>query len=246
MTLTDPSPPNAQPSSGRTAPGHRPERARARRGEGDRLRNEILEAAEALLVERTDPEAVSIRAITDRVGCTAPSVYRHFADKDALLVEVCERAFVHFDEYIQSRTPADADPVEALEACAKAYVHFAMDHPGHYRVLFMSPPVVNLPLTGDGTVDFSEAGLVTLKRLIDQVQAAMDEGFVRGSSAVNVATLLWSIVHGIASLRIAKAEFPWQPVDEQLDELMGILVHGMCGLSDLSDLSTAAVDAGTV
>ncbi len=136
------------------APPPRP-RTRARRGEGDRLRNEILHAAEALLVEHSDPEAVSIRAITDRVGCTAPSVYRHFADKDALLVEVCRGAFAHFDEYIQSRMPANATPLDALAACARAYVDFAMDHPGAYRVLFISPTIDDFPLRPDGTSTWS-------------------------------------------------------------------------------------------
>ena len=42
----------------------RPRRVRARRGEGERLRDEILDAAEKLLVETEDADEVSIRAIS--------------------------------------------------------------------------------------------------------------------------------------------------------------------------------------
>lgn len=226
MTLTDPAP--AVPDAPVATDGGTRTRARARRGEGDRLRAEILDAAEALLVERTDPEAVSIRSITARVGCTAPSLYRHFADKDALLLEVCEKAFEHFDDYIQSRMPIGADPIEGLVACARAYIDFAIDHPGHYRILFMTPDLGDFDLNADGTIDFSDKGAVTLQRLVEQVQGAMDAGMVQGSSATSVASLLWAVVHGFASLRITKAGFPWPPLDRQFDELTGLLVHGLC------------------
>src|SRR5690554_5697959 len=73
-------------------------RPRARRGEGDRLRTEILEAAEGLLMETASEDAVSIRAVAQAVGVSPPSIYRHFADKDMLLLEVCRHSFNRFAE----------------------------------------------------------------------------------------------------------------------------------------------------
>jgi AcrR family transcriptional regulator len=209
----------------------RRDRKRARRGEGDRLREEILAAAEHLLVEHANPDAVSIRSITDRVGCTAPSLYRHFADKDALLVEVCERAFERFDEYISSRMPADANALDELEACANAYVHFAMDHPGHYRVLFMTPAIEDFEPVGEASnfhVDYHLNEATTLGRLIVSVQQAMDAGFVHGASAISVASLLWAGVHGLVSLRIAKPHFPWPPLEDHINQLITMMTFGMC------------------
>src|SRR6266540_4850124 len=74
-----------------------PRRTRARRGEGEKLREQILEVAERLLVETVDEEAVTIRAVADAVGVTPPSVYLHFADKDELLFAICERHFAQLD-----------------------------------------------------------------------------------------------------------------------------------------------------
>ena len=69
-----------------------------RRGEGEKLRDEILVAVSELLDETNDELAVSIRAIADRVGVTAPSIYRHFADKDEMLSAVCAVVFVQLTE----------------------------------------------------------------------------------------------------------------------------------------------------
>jgi len=66
-------------------------RRRAPRGSGDQLRDEILGAATDLLLETGDEKAVSIRSVSQRVGVTSPSIYLHFADKDALLDAVCAR-----------------------------------------------------------------------------------------------------------------------------------------------------------
>jgi len=76
-------------------------RTRARRGEGDLLRDEILTAAERLLVETGNEDSVSIRAIAEAVGVTPPSIYLHFPDKETLLFAVCERQFAIFREALE-------------------------------------------------------------------------------------------------------------------------------------------------
>ena len=70
-------------------------RARLPRGEGALLREEILRATDELLIETASEEAVSIRAVAAKVGVTAPSIYRHFEDKDALMFAVCELSLIH-------------------------------------------------------------------------------------------------------------------------------------------------------
>ena len=63
-------------------------RRRASRGAGEQLRGEIVTAAKQLLADSASADAVSIRAVADAVGVTPPSIYLHFADKDALLAAV--------------------------------------------------------------------------------------------------------------------------------------------------------------
>lgn len=74
-------------------------RRRAPRGSGVYLRDEILDAATQLLLDTGHAKAVSIRAVAQRVGVTPPSIYLHFADKDALLDAVCARPTVLFQKW---------------------------------------------------------------------------------------------------------------------------------------------------
>src|SRR5919202_380443 len=143
-------------------------RARARRGEGELLRNDILAAAERLLIQTGDDDAVSIRAIADAAGVTPPSIYLHFSDKNELLAAVCEARFRDFDQYLQDATAGIDDPVEALGARGRAYVRFGLEHPEHYRILFMTKPAADCP-----TKDVEHLpGLNAFARLVDDVERA--------------------------------------------------------------------------
>jgi AcrR family transcriptional regulator len=94
-------------------------RHRARRGEGERLRGEILDAAEQWLVETADESAVSIRAIAGRVGVTPPSIYRHFADKDSLMMAVCQSVFARLDDALELAARDTTDPLDEIMRAAR-------------------------------------------------------------------------------------------------------------------------------
>ena len=84
-------------STGKTRPH------RARRGEGDRLRDEILDATEALILESGNADAVSIRQVAQAVDRTPPSIYLHFSTKDELMQAVCQRRFDADDRALPQR-----------------------------------------------------------------------------------------------------------------------------------------------
>lgn len=192
-----------------------PTRARARRGEGDRLRGEILSAAEDLLTETADSSAVSIRAIADRVGVTAPSIYRHFSDKEDLLEAVCELVFTRLDAALE-RAAADAtDPFDELDRKGRAYVEFGLEFPEHYRLVFMRPEpsvVGRAVLTGPALTGSN--AFTHLVASADRVSALLPAD--RRPDGFTLACSMWTGVHGIVSLRIAKCEFPWPALEDQL------------------------------
>ena len=112
-------------------------RRRAPRGSGEQLRDEILDATTELLLETGHAKAVSIRSVAQRVGVTPPSIYLHFADKDALLDAVCARYFEKLDEEMQRVSADQPSTVEVLRAQGLAYVRFAMQTPELYRIATM-------------------------------------------------------------------------------------------------------------
>lgn len=205
-------------------------RIRAKRGEGDRLRDEILDAAETLLMETADAEAVSIRAISQMVRVSAPSIYRHFEDKDALVFAVCERAYDRFGEYIEAGAATGTDPLGEIHGRAVAYLRFALANPGQYRVLFMTPGSHKHPdMSDDLAFDMQHSHMKGLVELVDSVERAVAVGLVRPvASPLEMSIMLWSAIHGIASLRIAHPEMPWPSEEAQVGLLFTMLAEGMC------------------
>ena len=198
----------------------RPARRRAPRGQGERLREEILEAAERLLIETGSKEAVSIRAVADAVGVTPPSIYLHFEDKDDLIYAVCEKNFAEFDRFIQEAAPGAVDPLDALQRQGRAYVQFGLDHPEQYRILFMTQPPEDW--TADRILENAAFGL-----LLETVQACLDSGALAPGNPLLVALGLWAAVHGITSLLITKPQLPWPDVDQLVDHVVSMCVNGL-------------------
>ena len=189
-------------------------RPRARRGEGERLRAEILDVAEALLARTGDEAAVSIRAIADAVGVSAPSIYRHFADKDTLMMAVCEQIFGRLDDQLEGAAAGIADPVVALRARGEAYVRFGLEHPESYRLLFMVHHGKGADLDGEDL-----AGTRAFHHLQDAVDRVLDAAGLDGDTRPDAYALtcaMWTGVHGIVALRISWPDFPWPPLDEQV------------------------------
>ena len=194
-------------------------RARARRGEGDKLHGEIVEAGMRLLFETGDEEAVTIRAVAKAVGVSPPSIYLHFADKAALLLAVCEATFEELDTYIESAVAGVDDPLEALRVRGRAYVQFGLDNPEQYRILFMTRDL------------HGHAGLpapAAFEHHIEAVQRAWDADVLAGAPSPELAAFsLWSGVHGITSLLIAKPDFPWPDREVLIDHVLRTTVHGL-------------------
>ena len=214
-----------------------PVRARSRRGEGDRLREEILDAVGALLDETNDESAVSIRAIADRVGVSPPSIYRHFEDKDALLSAVCADVFAQLQIGIANAVADASDPVDALTKAGRCYIEFGLQHPEHYRLVFMCTPTRPIPVTRDELIGGlapialpetdpvfggdALAGSLAFKALHDLVSDVLALVPKRKRpDAFAATTTVWMTVHGVTSLRITKPDFTWPSLDEQLDVVM--------------------------
>ncbi len=186
-------------------------RKRAKRGEGSKLREEILEVADRLLLEAASESAVSIQTIADGVGCTPPAIYMHFADKDALLFEVCARHFGTFVAALEE-VGADADdPLELLRIRGRAYVEYGLKNPEPYRILFMQRPgaTANRGVANSAAESF---GLLTAA-----VEECLESGLFPSGDPFTISCALWASVHGLTSLMISNPDYPWPPLDDLLD-----------------------------
>jgi AcrR family transcriptional regulator len=194
-------------------------RPRSARGTGAQLRQEILEATRELLARTGNADAVSIREVGKLVGVSAPSIYRHFADKDALIDAAVAQVFENVDAAMGAADDPSLSPITRLRAQGLAYVRFALDNPEQYRLAFLGssdgPSAVDLVL-GSGAV----------KRFTKTVTEAMDSGVITAGEPLPVVLELWAAAHGIASLLIAKPYLPWGDVDLITDRVLGAACVG--------------------
>jgi AcrR family transcriptional regulator len=202
-------------------------RRRAPRGSGEQLREEILNATTELLLETGHAKAVSIRSVAQRVGVTPPSIYLHFADKDALLDAVCARYFEKLDEEMQQLAADQPSLIDVLRAQGLAYVRFAMKTPELYRIAMM----------GEGGPDSDVDMAVNTSAFVHMrtaVEALIAEGVYPPGDATTFALELWTVAHGIASLLISRPYLPWGDAEALADRVMrsvciGHIVSGSIG-----------------
>src|SRR5947209_5384359 len=112
-------------------------RVRNQRGEGDRLREALLDAASEILGSSHDADALSVRSVTARAGVSPTALYLHFEDKEALAEEVKRRCFAAFGAALNEAAAEHPDDARAqVVARGVAYLRFAREHPGQYAILF--------------------------------------------------------------------------------------------------------------
>jgi AcrR family transcriptional regulator len=200
-----------------------PRRERAKRGDGERLRGEILEAAEYLLAKYGHDGAVSIRAVANRVGCTPPAIYLHFDDKTQLLFEVCARRFRDLQERVAAAREGIDDPLEKVLAGNRAYMRFGLEHPEHYRILFMG----QAGLTPEQWADLRVVGVTGMDSLIATCQELVDSGTVWVDDARDLAIEVWQACHGLVSLVISKPKFEWGDLDARIERVLEVQRRGL-------------------
>ncbi|KAA0113725.1 TetR/AcrR family transcriptional regulator [Mycolicibacterium sp. P9-22] len=212
-------------------------RRRAARGSGDQLRDEILDATTELLMETGHAKAVSIRGVAHRVGVTSPSIYLHFADKDALLDAVCARYFERLDEEMQRVAAGQASTIEVLRAQGLAYVRFARQTPELYRIATMGEgnPGSDVDMT------LASSAFVHMRTTIETL---IEEGVYPPGDSTAAALELWTAAHGVAALLIAKPYLPWGDVEEFTDRVLRSICLGYIatGYIGVDVAPTAAVE----
>ena len=205
-----------------------PSRRRNPRGEGARLREQLVAATAEVLDEVGDADRVSVRAIAQRAGVSPTALYLHFPDRDALVAATVDAGFQAFNASLLTAAGDHEDPREALAAMGRAYLRFTSAQPALYAVLFSArrpldagaPPDVdraagpNAPAAAPPDVDRAASldGLATLLRACDPELDA--EG--GRQKALDV----WSALHGFAMLRAARGHLEWPPDDDYVDRML--------------------------
>ena len=195
-------------------------RRRNRRGQGDRLREEIITAASQIIGEAGDDAALTLRGVARRLGIAAPSIYRHFTDVDELKMAVVQRAFAEFARARDAASGDGDDPAASLLARCRAYLRFALANPGPYRYLYSQ----HAP-TGDP--DRPPVDLPTFQTLAASISRCQQAGLARASDDPQwLAAQVWAALHGLVLLRLNAPGFPWPgPLEQMADQAVARLIR---------------------
>jgi AcrR family transcriptional regulator len=177
-------------------PRRRPSSRRRARAAGESLRDNLVDAAVALIA-RKGPQGFSLREVARRARVSEAAPYWHFADREALLAAVAERGFVELAKRMMEIWSRPAEPVERFRALGVGYVRFALAHPSHLRVMFGAevPDKAAHPA-------LEEAGRRTFGMLVEAISECQAAGQVRGGDVQELAVAAWAIVHGLAALLV--------------------------------------------
>lgn len=153
------------------------------------IRARIIEAALHVL-ETEGTAALTIRRIATDVEYSAPVVYQHFANKDALVLELVAHGHrLMLSEFREAAR--EPDPDRRMTRMASEYVRFAGEHPHLYHI--MNDPAVD----ADERRRVAEPAVVLLRELLTTWSAAHD---VVPADPDQACEILWGTLHGIASL----------------------------------------------
>jgi AcrR family transcriptional regulator len=196
------------------------------------LRRALLDAGLELAREG-GPDAVVLREATRRVGVSANAAYRHFADRDALLADVVDRAQGRAADVIAAAiaaVPDEGTPAARSRARFRAvgigYLRFAMDEPGLFRTAFGVP--TDLSRSGSAA-SAGECGRTPFQLLSDALDEMLETGALPEEERPGAELLAWSAVHGLAMLALdgPLRSLPPELVDELTPRLVRMVDLGL-------------------
>jgi AcrR family transcriptional regulator len=159
------------------------------------LRRALLDEALAT-IHAEGVEGLTLREIGARVGVSRTALYRHFADKRALLSAVATEGFRTLRQRLLTAWEQGRGRA-AFESMGVAYIRFAVANPSHYRVMFggfVDPRAAEPELADEAAGAF--------QALVDALAELQRDAVVRGEDTVKMARFVWAVVHGVAMLGI--------------------------------------------
>lgn len=147
-------------------------------------------------VESAGPDGFSLRAAAREIGVSPSAVYRHYADREALMAAVASEGFARLAAAMACDDP---DPWARFRAVGEAYVRFACAEPGVFRLMFGPWGAAS------GRVDVRGAdahGRDPYAHLRDAIVTLGEAGLVRPDDPDALALDAWVVVHGVATLAL--------------------------------------------
>ena len=194
-------------------------KGKARERRQARTRDAIVQAAEEI-IETQGPDAVNMRAVAERIDYSPSNLYEYFASKDELLATVVKEALAGLILHVR-QISTGLSARERLQSYGHAYLEFARSHPQLYLLTF------GRKATLAKATDAEETPYDLLSQI---VQECIETGLFTPHADFGLHEITfgcWSLVHGIAMLRLTIQDVPWKTAVASDDQLLERFVNGI-------------------
>ena len=194
---------------------------------GDLPRAVVAAALEIL--SETQSHEFSLRELARRAGVSHNAPYKHFADKRELLAAVSAAGFEALTKRMIAEAAKASNPRARLMAVLRAYIHYGVDNPALYRLMFggyLSGPDAGRPAIERAAAETARTLLAGLIR--DGALGHAIPDTPRNERKIAGAILAcWSLVHGLTQLIADGLVGPGKKSGEICETLVKGMVDGL-------------------
>jgi AcrR family transcriptional regulator len=159
-------------------------------------RERIFNAAKTVL-RQEGISGLSLRRIAQQSGMSPMALYRHFADKDALLDALMDDGLAAWEERVRAiRARA---PLAWLEQLTEAFLSFALEEPHRFDAAFFLPA----PKARRYPDDFAAGRSPVISMTVLRIEQAKAEGLLGDRDSVDIALTLSALAQGLVSMQRA-------------------------------------------
>ncbi len=193
------------------------------------MRLKIIEAARELFTDGNE-EALTLRAVAQRIEYSATTIYLHFPNKEALVRALCAADFADFSRRLIQAERLN-DPLQRLRAVAMGYVDFGLRYPNQYRAMFIARSNPGPSVRNEG-----EEEPVKERDAYDFLHSAVFKALAAGVFRPEYRDIplltqtLWNGLHGVISLHQVRSNHPhisWRPVQTLAETMTECLINGL-------------------
>lgn len=151
--------------------------------------------ASARLFDSEGAESVTMRRVADAVGITPMAIYRHFANRDALLTEIAYEGLREAARALDDRA-RDPDVLQRIKALLEPYLDFALTHPHRFDYAFSGGR--DAAVRSQKDLDPARSPLIRVA--VETVEEGMAKGLFKPDDPLEVVLTLWAHQHGLIAL----------------------------------------------
>ena len=163
------------------------------------LKQALIDEAIKLL-DKKPYETITIRELTNLLGVSRTAVYRHFQSKEALFQAVILEGFAKLKERMEELdTNRQLNIEDKIAHIGEKYISFALEFPALYRLMFGDKLMKLREKQCDKECSEVDNAFDMLVLLVEEAQKAH---IFEAGNPMELATAIWALIHGQASLLI--------------------------------------------